>query len=173
MAESIIFKQLRATKNSLIIDIEIPSDKSFRKVEIDSQDTYSDNYEGNRLFTKSDFTDETEYNTTFTKEIPQFSNIDFEHTLFIVKVTLEDETTSTHVTLCTDSIFREALSYMREIEETCAAPKGFIDSILRYKALQLAIITNHFVQAIKYYKKFYAKKDIKVSCGCCNCISYE
>lgn len=66
--------------------------------------------------------------------------------------------------------YRSMVNYMKEVEDTCSIPKTFIDSLLRFKALDLSIRTGHYTQAIKYWNKFF--KDIKnktINTGCkCN-----
>lgn len=56
--------------------------------------------------------------------------------------------------------YRTMVGYMREVENDCEIPKSFIDSLLRFYALELSIRTGHYAQAIKYWNKFF--KDIKI-----------
>lgn len=63
--------------------------------------------------------------------------------------------------------YRTMVNYMKEVEDSCAIPKNFIDSLLRFYALELSIRTGHYTQAIKYWNKFF--KDIKsrtINTGC-------
>lgn len=63
--------------------------------------------------------------------------------------------------------YRTMVGYMREVENDCEIPKSFIDSLLRFYALELSIRTGHYAQAIKYWNKFF--KDIKsrtINTGC-------
>lgn len=68
------------------------------------------------------------------------------------------------------NIYRSALTSLREIEcsDNCTIPKYFIDFILRYKALELCIRTGNYVQAIKYWKKFFSNIKVKepIKCKC-------
>ena len=49
-------------------------------------------------------------------------------------------------------------------------PKDFIDFILRYKALDLALKTENYIQANKYWNKFFKNNNVVSlntnSCGC-------
>lgn len=62
------------------------------------------------------------------------------------------------------------LSYIRQIEHDCIIPKDFIDSILRFKALEVAIRTGNYPLAIKYWKRFYQDNlkstQLTTNCGC-------
>lgn len=63
--------------------------------------------------------------------------------------------------------YRTMVGYMREVENDCKIPKNFIDSLLRFYALELSIRTGHYTQAIKYWNKFF--KDTKsrtINTGC-------
>lgn len=63
--------------------------------------------------------------------------------------------------------YKAMISYMKEVEDSCGIPKNFIDSLLRFYALELSIRTGHYAQAIKYWNKFF--KDIKsrtINTGC-------
>ena len=67
-------------------------------------------------------------------------------------------------------IYNNGINYIKQVESTCEIPKDFIDFILRYKALDLALKTENYIQANKYWNKFF--KNINVvslntnSCGC-------
>lgn len=66
------------------------------------------------------------------------------------------------------NIYTKAISYLREIEciDNCRLPKGFINFILEFKALELSIKTGNYLQAIKYWKKFFTKVKINSKCSC-------
>jgi len=67
-------------------------------------------------------------------------------------------------------IYNIGMSYVRELSSMCDIPKGFIDYILRYNALELALRTGHYTEAIKYWDRFFSKRlpDIPryKGCGC-------
>ena len=68
-------------------------------------------------------------------------------------------------------LYQQAFGYIKELSDTCIIPKNFINFILQYKALQLAVKTGHYTEAIKFWEKFHFSqgiKDITVTskCGC-------
>lgn len=66
-------------------------------------------------------------------------------------------------------IYQESIKYIRELNCDCNIPRGFIDMILRYKAIELCIRTGNYVQAIKYWKKFLLDINSVTSYNCrCN-----
>lgn len=81
----------------------------------------------------------------------------------------EDNTLTLGVTIALYPLYQQAFGYIKELEKECATPKGFINFILQLKALQLAVRTGHYTQAIKYWEKFFRglKKDVVTNkCGC-------
>lgn len=63
-------------------------------------------------------------------------------------------------------LYRICMEYFRELESTCNIPKGFIDFILRMKGLELSIKTGNYIQAIKYWNKFFKGKSITNISNC-------
>lgn len=61
--------------------------------------------------------------------------------------------------------YTKTIGYLSEISsncgDTCVVSKTFIDYILKLKALELALNTGHYTQAIQYWNKFF--KDIPVA----------
>lgn len=67
-------------------------------------------------------------------------------------------------------IYDNILCYIRQIENECEIPKNFIDSILKYKALELSIRTGNYPLAIKYWKKYISNsKPVISTIKTCNC----
>lgn len=65
--------------------------------------------------------------------------------------------------------YQSMMNGVREINDTCTVPKYFIDNILRFKAIELSIKTGNYIQAIKYWKKFFSSNkvdSIHKPCGC-------
>lgn len=52
-------------------------------------------------------------------------------------------------------LYNASMKYFRELEATCKIPKNFINYILRMKGLELSIRTGNYIQAIKYWNKFF------------------
>lgn len=67
-------------------------------------------------------------------------------------------------------IYNSGMAYIKQVEESCEIPKGFINFILEYRALDLALKTENYIQANKYWNKFFKNNDIVSlntnSCGC-------
>lgn len=62
------------------------------------------------------------------------------------------------------------MNYIREVESNdCIIPKEFIDQILRYKAFKLALVTGNYIQAIKYWKRFFANITLHKLVSKCPC----
>ena len=67
-------------------------------------------------------------------------------------------------------IYDNMLCYIRQIENECEVPKNFIDSILKYKALELSIRTGNYPLAIKYWNKYLSNSNPNISTiKTCNC----
>lgn len=66
-------------------------------------------------------------------------------------------------------LYNQAMGYIKEIGNSCDIPRGFIDMILRLKALELAFKTGHYKVAIEHwYNLFKNKKTVSRGrrCGC-------
>lgn len=81
-----------------------------------------------------------------------------------------DNATTMGIAINLRPIYNKGMAYLKQIERSCEIPKEFINYILEYKALDLAIKTKNYIQANKYWNKFF--KEINVtsinttSCGC-------
>lgn len=65
--------------------------------------------------------------------------------------------------------YRTMVNHMKEVENGCEIPKGFIDSLLRFYALELSIRTGYYPLAVKYWNKFFKDtkgETIKTGCRC-------
>lgn len=67
-------------------------------------------------------------------------------------------------------IYNSGINYIKQVESACEIPKDFIDFILRYKALDLALKTENYIQANKYWNRFFKNNNVislnTNSCGC-------
>lgn len=70
-------------------------------------------------------------------------------------------------------IYTKALHYMKEMGRDCEIPKGFIDLILRVKALELAVRTGNYPQAIRYWTKFFLTSVFRTDNPGCPCGSFR
>lgn len=62
-----------------------------------------------------------------------------------------DEMTTLAVTFDYGLIFNNAMCFTKEMSDSCSVPMGFIDFILNYEALRIAIETEHYVSAIEHF----------------------
>lgn len=63
-----------------------------------------------------------------------------------------DEATTIGVTFDYGLIYQNALCFTRELTRNCQVPSDFVNFILNYAALKLAIETEHYIVAIDYFK---------------------
>lgn len=67
-----------------------------------------------------------------------------------------DNYMSMGVVLDLKSVYSNILYYVRQVEDECKFPKDFVDTILKYKALEASIKTGNYPLAIKYWNKYIA-----------------
>lgn len=65
--------------------------------------------------------------------------------------------------------YQSMMSGVKEISDTCNVPKHFINNILRFKAIELSIKTGNYLQAIKYWKKFFSSDRVRSIYKPCKC----
>lgn len=65
-------------------------------------------------------------------------------------------------------VYKKAMKYLWDLNESCSIPKYFIDFILFYRAFQLCLKTRNFLLAIKYWDRL-VKHNIKDSGNKCLC----
>lgn len=66
-------------------------------------------------------------------------------------------------------LYDMAMKYVRELNEDCEVPKGFIDMFLRLHAFQYALRTGNYMEAIDMWKRLFKGKHripVKSRCGC-------
>lgn len=78
----------------------------------------------------------------------------------------QDEVNPAYI-YCDAKIRNRGLSYLKELGEDCTIPKGFVDFILLSEALDLALQTCNYSEAVKYWN-FLHRRSIRTSnkCGC-------
>ena len=177
------FTELRVHKGHLLITAQVREESYYenvyiKKIYIDTQDTFTSTGPSSNAIYESE-----EYDST-TKEVhldlvaTDLKNVDMSKTMFFVYTEGDglnqevpcgfDNVYSLGVTFDLCPIYNETMQYIKEVENECELPKGFINMILQYKAIQYSINSGHYLQAINYYNKFY--KDLSVvttkPCGC-------
>lgn len=184
----VFFKELRVTPDgrTLIIDAAIDNKTFYKHVFIDSiiidtQGTYVNSGPSARpIYTYTLPTSMEQKEFRLELDITELG-VNVNTTMFFVYVktrgevapdvpcgTVKDLIMGTVVNL--RPIYRKALQFMKEVGKNCEIPKGFIDLIIKVKALELSIRTGNYVQAIKYWNKFfltsiYNNKELDCSCG--------
>lgn len=183
----VVFEELRITNDgeTLIIKARVRTEVYYDtvyidKVIIDTEDTYREGTPSSEpVYTYTVDGNEKSITLSLNKAdiIPDFK----EHLFFVYVKTkgvplpsvpcgMDNETTL-GVTLYLGNIYNNFLGYIKEMGNgNCQIPKGFIDQILRFKALNLAIDTGHNTQAIDYYKQWFSGQNYNVvrtsNCGC-------
>lgn len=182
----ILFNELRITPDgkTLIIDASIEDLSYYRNMTIDSiiidtQDTYiSNGPSSNPIYTYQEV-DQTQNAriTLTTKDL----NTSLCGSMFFVYVTARgtpspdtpcdlDNSKTLGTVINLFPIYEQTLQYLKEINNECNIPKGFIDMTLRLKSIELCVRTGNYPQAIRYWNKFF--KNISYiskpnnKCGC-------
>ena len=66
------------------------------------------------------------------------------------------------------TLMQKGWGYLKELSNSCGIPKGFIDFILRIKALDMSIETCNYTEAIKYWEMLN-KMPTRTSTNNCGC----
>lgn len=183
------FKELRVTPDgkTLIIDVAVKDlsyydDVYIDSLTIDTQDTYSESglstnpifyYEVASVSDKNKKRIRLELNSSVLGK-PITGN------MFFVYITVKgtpaadtpcglDNVTTLGVTADLYPFYKSSINYMKELENECEPSKNFIDSLLRFKAFELSIRTGHYVQAIKYWNKFFKEVRSNTVNTICRC----
>ena len=77
-----------------------------------------------------------------------------------------DELTTLGVTFDENLLHQKVLGYTKELADSCNIPRGFIDLILLWQAFKSSIETEHYIQAIKYWKMLFNNNKSYNSKGC-------
>ena len=191
------FNTLKISQNgkNLIISASVKnlkyySDVFIGSIIIDNQDTYSANgpssnpiykrsFAGTNIVTGEEIKGVKEINLKITaKEIKDNEgnlNNDILYIYLIAAGTPTsdtpcgmDEVNTLGVAYNIRPIYNIGMSYIKQVANTCKPSKEFIDFILKYKALELCLETNNYIQANKFWNKYFKKitnLNIK-NCGC-------
>ena len=65
-------------------------------------------------------------------------------------------------------LYKLFMNSVKEVESECNIPKNFINNILRLKALELCLSTGNYIQAIKYWNKFFKNNKYDLNTNICN-----
>ena len=178
------FNELRITPDNkwLIIDVsvkdlDIYSNVFLDSIVVDNQDTFTENGpSSNPVYS---YTVDKDDSVKHYRLCISYKEIDLANELFFVYVIAKgvpdpstpcgmDNATTVGVACNFYELLQSFMTYIREVERNCNIPKGFVDSILKLKALELALSTGHYTLAIKYWNKFFKDK-IANNPPTCNC----
>lgn len=162
------FNELRITPNDerIIIDVKVEDIACYKNVliesiVIDTQDTYVDNGPSvNAVF--SYFVGKKSIRLDInTDQCPELKG----KLLFVYILTsgevsedipIEFRNNRTVGTIInTYPIYKKAMYYTKELADTNNIPKGFIDQILKIKALELSLKTGNHQEIIRYWNKLF------------------
>ena len=81
-----------------------------------------------------------------------------------------DEETTLGITFDEKLLHQKVMGYTKDLVQDCSVPHAFIDFILRWNAFKSSVETEHWIQALKFYKLLFddnggSFKGIK-RCGC-------
>ena len=107
-------------------------------------------------------------------------NIDIHKTMFFVYVIAGgtpaadtpcrwDENKALHTLVDTQVLYNNMIQYVKELNKDCSTPDNFINAILQFNAIDLALKTNQYPLAIDLWKRFYSDIESNVvlpNCGC-------
>lgn len=183
----VVLEQCRVDDGKVIIEAAIEDysqykDVYIQSISIDTENTYTDNdcVSSNAVFTQ---TYENKKRVRLCLSVKDFTGIDSldNHIFFVYvqatgtpKLSLDspcgcDKDCIVGVAINLQPLYNLCMGYMKELESDCDIPRGFIDSILRLKALELSLDTGNFPMAIKYWKTLFKNKSGTVyskNCGC-------
>ena len=193
------FNELKIENNYIIIDVQIEEEKYFKDMYIDSividtQDTFIANGPSSKAIYTKTFNTDTDINKeeiVYTQGTDKYNrvriyidgknlNVDIHKTMFFVYVIAGgtpladtpcrwDENKALHTLVDTQVLYNNMIQYVKELNKDCSTPNNFINAILQFNAIDLALKTNQYPLAIDLWKRFYSDIESNVvlpNCGC-------
>lgn len=193
------FNELKIEDNYIIIDVQIEEEKYFKDMYIDSividtQDTFIANGPSSKAIYTKNFNigvDAKKEDIVYTQGTDKYSrvriyidgknlNVDIHKTIFFVYVIAGgtpaadtpcrwDENKALHTLVDTQVLYNNMIQYVKELNKDCSTPDNFINAILQFNAIDLALKTNQYPLAIELWKRFYSNIESNVvlpNCGC-------
>ena len=193
------FNELKIEDNYIIIDVQIEEEKYFKDMYIDSividtQDTFIANGPSSKAIYTKTFNTDTDVNKeeiVYTQGIDKYNrvriyidgknlNVDIHKTMFFVYVIAGgtpsadtpcrwDENKALHTLVDTQVLYNNMIQYVKELNKDCSTPDNFINAILQFNAVDLALKTNQYPLAIDLWKRFYSDIESNIvlpNCGC-------
>ena len=190
----VIFDQLRISDDgqTLFINVHINKASYFddlyiKKITICTEDQvhetdpleYFDEFIYQQDFQKEDLKElHLVLNSNSLNEV--FKGKDLSHNMFFVYIECGgtpdpctpcrlDELTTLGVTFDYGRLFNIAMNYTRELAKTCNIPDRFIDFILNFEGLKVAIETEHYIPAINYWNTLTEGANYSTTTKPCGC----
>ena len=193
------FNELKIEDNYIIIDVQIEEEKYFKDMYIDSividtQDTFIANGPSSKAIYTKTFNTDTDVNKeeiVYTQGTDKYNrvriyidgknlNVDIHKTMFFVYVIAGgtpaadtpcrwDENKALHTLVDTQVLYNNMIQYVKELNKDCSTPDNFINAILQFNAVDLALKTNQYPLAIDLWKRFYSDIESNIvlpNCGC-------
>lgn len=181
------FNELRVSKDgkTLIIDASVRNlpyykDVYIKDIIVDTQDTYISSGPSNKAIYTNKLA-EDQNNKNIRIELP--IDLSSKNNLFFVYIGTKgtptadtpcglDDSTTLGVTFWEMPLYDAFMNNINSLEKTCEVPKNFIDVLLKFKAFEVAVNTEHYNQAIKYYNKFIKpinSNNTTINNKFCNC----
>ena len=193
------FNELKIEDNYIIIDVQIEEEKYFKDMYIDSividtQDTFIANGPSSKAIYTKTFNTDTDIKKEeiiYTQGIDKYNrvriyidgkdlNVNIHKTMFFVYVIAGgtpaadtpcrwDENKALHTLVDTQVLYNNMIQYVKELNKDCSTPNNFINAILQFNAIDLALKTNQYPLAIDLWKRFYSDIESNVvlpNCGC-------
>ena len=193
------FNELKIEDNYIIIDVQIEEEKYFKDMYIDSividtQDTFIANGPSSKAIYTKTFNTDTDINKeeiVYTQGTDKYNrvriyidgkdlNVDIHKTMFFIYVIAGgtpaadtpcrwDENKALHTLVDIQVLYNNMIQYVKELSKDCSTPDNFINAILQFNAVDLALKTNQYPLAIDLWKRFYNNIESNVilpNCGC-------
>lgn len=193
------FNELKIENNYIIIDVQIEEEKYFKDMYIDSividtQDTFIANGPSSKAIYTKTFNTDTDVNKeeiVYTQGTDKYNrvriyidgknlNVDIHKTMFFVYIIAGgtptadtpcrwDENKALHTLVDIQVLYNNMIQYVKELNKDCSTPDNFINAILQFNAIDLALKTNQYPLAIDLWKRFYSDIESNVvlpNCGC-------
>lgn len=193
------FNELKIEDDYIIIDVQIEEEKYFKDMYIDSividtQDTFIANGPSSKAIYTKTFNTDTDVKKEeiiYTQGTDKHNrvriyidgkdlNVDIHKTMFFVYVIVGgtpaadtpcrwDENKALHTLVDTQVLYNNMIQYVKELNKDCNTPDNFINAILQFNAIDLALKTNQYPLAIDLWKRFYSDIESNIvlpNCGC-------
>lgn len=193
------FNELKIEDDYIIIDVQIEEEKYFKDMYIDSividtQDTFIANGPSSKAIYTKTFnanTDVRKEEIVYIQGTDKYNrvrlyingkdlNVDIHKTMFFVYAIAGgtpaadtpcrwDENKALHTLVDVQLLYNTMIQYVKELGRECSTPDNFINAILQFNAIDLALKTNQYPLAIELWKRFYSDIEsnaVLPNCGC-------